>query len=73
LQKGATQARGEDIHTLQTEVASWLNSRPPGKCAHPILSTKSRANRGFKHDLTGKLLCPIHLDWSNITCVHCNT
>ncbi|KAJ4492268.1 hypothetical protein C8R41DRAFT_981247 [Lentinula lateritia] len=67
LQKGATQARGEDIHTLQAEVANWLNSRPPGKCAHPILSTKSRANRGFKHDLTGKLLCPIHLDWSNIT------
>ncbi|KAJ3874364.1 hypothetical protein F5051DRAFT_335945, partial [Lentinula edodes] len=33
--------------------------------ADPLLLNHSRELRGFKHDLTGKLLCPIEHDWSN--------
>ncbi|KAJ4463872.1 hypothetical protein C8J55DRAFT_567254 [Lentinula edodes] len=51
LQSGCVSARSDDVHTLMIELANWLNFRP----------LPSR----FKHDLTGRLLCPIEHDWNN--------
>ncbi|EGO04254.1 hypothetical protein SERLA73DRAFT_148842 [Serpula lacrymans var. lacrymans S7.3] len=30
----------------------------------PPLSSHTKDNRGFKHNMTGKLLCPVGYDWS---------
>ncbi|KAF9064121.1 hypothetical protein BDP27DRAFT_1230969, partial [Rhodocollybia butyracea] len=50
---------------LKQSSATWLNSRPAGQRADPPLSAVSRIGRGFTHDLTGKLICPIEFDWDN--------
>ncbi|GAV99753.1 hypothetical protein LENED_001233 [Lentinula edodes] len=47
------------------ELANWLNFRPLPSRADPLLLNHSRELRGFKHDLTGRLLCPIEHDWNN--------
>ncbi|KAJ3858705.1 hypothetical protein EV359DRAFT_87332 [Lentinula novae-zelandiae] len=65
LQTGSISARSDDVHTLMIELANWLNFRPLPFRADPLLLNHSRELRGFKHDLTGKLLCPIEHDWND--------
>ncbi|KAF9058639.1 hypothetical protein BDP27DRAFT_1240472, partial [Rhodocollybia butyracea] len=62
---GAKNARGDDISRMKRQVAAFLNFRPLGQKADPLLNPETRIHRGFNHDLTGKLICPIHLDWSD--------
>ncbi|KAI5984229.1 hypothetical protein EDD15DRAFT_2375483 [Pisolithus albus] len=63
LQKGADGARGDDCATLKTAVAQWLNeSRPP---PDPPFNSREKYGRGFNHDLTGKLLCPVDYNWAD--------
>ncbi|KAI6003926.1 hypothetical protein EDD15DRAFT_2360192 [Pisolithus albus] len=63
LQKGADGARGDDGAMLKAAVAQWLNeSQPP---PDPPFSSWEKYGRGFNHDITGKLLCPVDYDWSN--------
>ncbi|KAI6037750.1 hypothetical protein EDC04DRAFT_2570747, partial [Pisolithus marmoratus] len=62
LQKGTDGAQGDDSATLKAAVAQWLNeSQPP---PDPPLSAEQKNGRGFNHEITGKLLCPIDYDWS---------
>lgn len=49
--------------SLRIKTAEWINEAHP--TARPPLVSKSRANRGFKHDVCGNLLCSITLDWSD--------
>ncbi|KAJ3924854.1 MAG: hypothetical protein NXY57DRAFT_1079059 [Lentinula lateritia] len=65
LQYGSISARSDDVHTLMIELANWLNFRPLPSRADPLLLNHSRELRGFKHNLTGKLLCPVEYDWSD--------
>ncbi|KAJ3803995.1 hypothetical protein F5876DRAFT_70989 [Lentinula aff. lateritia] len=65
LQTGSISAHSDDVHTLMIELANWLNFRPIPFHADPLLLNHSRELRGFKHDLMGKLLCPIEHDWSD--------
>ncbi|TFK25465.1 hypothetical protein FA15DRAFT_680234 [Coprinopsis marcescibilis] len=44
-------------------VVDWLV--PSGASATPQLSRHSKANHGFYHYWTGKLLCPVGLDWED--------
>ncbi|KAF5323644.1 hypothetical protein D9758_017074 [Tetrapyrgos nigripes] len=63
LERGAKNARGEDIHEAKEKVADWLNMRssPPS----PLLDRTTRLGHGFTNHTTGLLLCPIEFNWNN--------
>ncbi|KAG1763901.1 hypothetical protein EV702DRAFT_1182675 [Suillus placidus] len=63
LGKGASGARGDDTKTLKSAVLEWLV--PRGQVVIPPLSRNIKSNRGFNHEVTGALLCPAGLDWSD--------
>ncbi|KAG2122018.1 hypothetical protein BD769DRAFT_1629280 [Suillus cothurnatus] len=63
LGKGASGARGDDTKTLKSAVLEWLV--PRGQAVIPPLSRNIKFDRGFNHEVTGALLCPAGLDWSN--------
>ncbi|KAG1865658.1 hypothetical protein C8R48DRAFT_747708 [Suillus tomentosus] len=64
LGKGASGARGDDTKTLKSAVIEWLV--PRGQVVIPPLSRNIKSDRGFNHEVTGALLCPAGLDWSNV-------
>ncbi|KAG2753958.1 hypothetical protein P692DRAFT_20720312 [Suillus brevipes Sb2] len=61
--KGASGARGDDTKTLKSAVLEWLV--PRGQAVIPPLSRNIKSDRGFNHEVTGALLCPAGLDWSD--------
>jgi hypothetical protein len=63
LGKGASGARGDDTKTLKSAVLEWLV--PRGQVVIPPLSRNIKSDRGFNHEVTGALLCPAGLDWSD--------
>ncbi|KAG1729931.1 hypothetical protein EDB19DRAFT_1897128 [Suillus lakei] len=63
LGKGASGARGDDTKTLKSAVLKWL--MPRGQAVIPPLSQNIKSDRRFNHEVTGALLCPAGLDWSN--------
>ncbi|KAG2362684.1 hypothetical protein BDR07DRAFT_1451039 [Suillus spraguei] len=63
LGKGASGARGDDTKTLKSAVLEWLV--PRGQVVIPPLSRNIKSDHGFNHEVTGALLCPAGLDWSN--------
>ncbi|KAJ3753851.1 hypothetical protein EV360DRAFT_87390 [Lentinula raphanica] len=65
LQSGARAARSDDINSLKEAVAHFLNYRPMGHSAVPLLKHDDRVGRGYTNDLTGRLLTPIQFDWDN--------
>ncbi|KAG1731019.1 hypothetical protein EDB19DRAFT_1896981 [Suillus lakei] len=64
LGKGASGARGDDTKTLKSAVLKWL--MPRGQAVIPPLSRNIKSNHGFNNEVTGALLCPTGLDWSNV-------
>ncbi|KAG1787079.1 uncharacterized protein HD556DRAFT_1434526 [Suillus plorans] len=64
LGKGASGVRGDDTKTLKSAVIEWLV--PRGQVVIPPLSRNIKSDRGFNHEVTGALLCPAGLDWSNV-------
>ncbi|KAG1720887.1 hypothetical protein EDB19DRAFT_1646818, partial [Suillus lakei] len=62
--KGVSGARGNDTKTLKSAVLEWLV--PRGQALIPPLSRNIKSDRGFNHEVTGVLLCPAGLDWSNV-------
>ncbi|KAI5985498.1 hypothetical protein EDD15DRAFT_2374095 [Pisolithus albus] len=63
LQKGADGARADDSATLKIAIAQWLNESQP--CPDPPFNSREKNGRGFNHEITGKLLCPVDYDWAN--------
>ncbi|KIM88178.1 hypothetical protein PILCRDRAFT_51494, partial [Piloderma croceum F 1598] len=63
LRKGATGARGDDTKTLKGNILEWIT--PKGESLNPPLYRNQKADRGFHHERTGALLCPVDLDWSH--------
>ena len=51
----------------QFAVANWLNEASPHP--EPLLSTTDKSGRGFYHDATGRLLCPVDYDWLDVSYV----
>ncbi|KAG2140337.1 hypothetical protein BD769DRAFT_1626278 [Suillus cothurnatus] len=64
LGKGASGARGDDTKTLKSAILEWLV--PRGQAVIPPLSRNIKSDRGFNHEVTGALLCPTGLEWSNM-------
>ncbi|KAG2091352.1 uncharacterized protein F5147DRAFT_748142 [Suillus discolor] len=61
--KGASGARGNDTKTLKSAILKWLV--PRGQPLIPPLARNIKSDHGFNHEVTGVLLCPAGLDWSN--------
>ncbi|KAG1889785.1 uncharacterized protein F5891DRAFT_965120 [Suillus fuscotomentosus] len=61
--KGASGARGDDMKTLKSAVLEWLVLR--GQAVILPLAQNIKSDCGFNHEVTGALLCPAGLDWSN--------
>ncbi|KAG1892827.1 hypothetical protein F4604DRAFT_1876054 [Suillus subluteus] len=49
--------------TLKSAILEWL--LPRGEAVIPPLSRNIKFDCGFNHEVTGALLCPAGLDWSN--------
>ena len=62
LQKGANDARGDDVLSVREAVANWLNKAYP---THSLLVISSWGNHGIKHKMTSQILCPIEYDWTD--------
>ncbi|KAH6890794.1 hypothetical protein BKA70DRAFT_1234416 [Coprinopsis sp. MPI-PUGE-AT-0042] len=65
ITKGATNARSDDTRALKSIIIDWIT--PRGELLLPPLQRNIKTNRGFHHDRTGQLLCPVTMDW---TCIH---
>ncbi|KAG2135515.1 hypothetical protein DEU56DRAFT_908867 [Suillus clintonianus] len=63
LNRSADAARGDDTTSLKFAVASWLMQASP--TPNPVISHRDKSYRGFYHDVTGKLLCPVDYDWND--------
>ncbi|EAU81270.1 hypothetical protein CC1G_12824 [Coprinopsis cinerea okayama7 len=63
LTKGAQGARADDTKSLKTNVLDWIT--PRGVALTPPIPRNGKAERGFNHYWTGKLLCPALLDWED--------
>ncbi|KIK82396.1 hypothetical protein PAXRUDRAFT_832234 [Paxillus rubicundulus Ve08.2h10] len=63
LNQGADGARGDDASMLKVTVATWLMEQTP--CPEPAIHSRDKASRGFNHDVTGRLLCPVDYDWED--------
>jgi hypothetical protein len=64
LQKGASDARADDTKSLKSAIIDWLS--PPGEPLHPPIAQNIKVDRGFNHEVTGALLCPTGMDWSDL-------
>ena len=62
LQKGANDACSNDVLSVREAVTNWLNKIYP---THSLLDISSWGNHGIKHEMTGRLLCPIEYDWTD--------
>jgi hypothetical protein len=63
ISKGAAGARGDDTKTVKSAILDWIS--PKGEAIQPPLHRNSKIDHGFNHELTGSLLCPVGLDWSD--------
>lgn len=70
LQKGASGAHGDDAANLKPAVVSWLTELLENPAVP--LSPNNKSERGFEHELTGKLLCPVEYDWNDEVLYCCN-
>ena len=63
LQKGASCARSDDTKSLKSVIIDWLV--PAGEVITPPIARNVKNVRGFNHEVTGKLLCPAGINWSD--------
>lgn len=62
LQKGANDARSDDVRRIKEELGDWLNID-----FSPTVpfATRSRVGRGLQNDICGRLLSPIDHPWDD--------
>ena len=65
MKTGAGNARVDDTNRLKTAIANWLNSER--QQPQPLLKPMDKLQRGFHHDVTGRLLCPVDYDWLDLS------
>jgi hypothetical protein len=62
-------ARSKDTSSLKSAIMDLIPLLQGYELISPSLK---KPDRGFKHDSTGSLLCPVGTDWSDIRCVVCS-
>ncbi|KAI9572485.1 hypothetical protein HD554DRAFT_2036058 [Boletus coccyginus] len=63
LNRGADSACGDDAASLKPAVIHWLTATYPNTELGLELSEKT--GRGFDHNITGHLLCPVDYNWQD--------
>lgn len=63
IEKGAAGARSDDTKSIKGPIVDWIT--PPGEPLQPLLARNIKMDRGFHHERTGALLCPVELDWND--------
>ncbi|KAM5534199.1 hypothetical protein V8D89_012106 [Ganoderma adspersum] len=63
MQHGVGAARSDDVKGVEAAIVHWLAD--PEKGLVPPVAPNNMANRGFRHEVTGKELCPAGLDWED--------
>ena len=56
-------ARSDDTKSLKAAVVDWIT--PYNGHLTPPLSRNVKTDRGYFHNRTGELLCPVNLDWND--------
>lgn len=51
-------ARQADVHLIKTEIHKYHDFQP-------VITNVLKTSLGYFHPLTGMLLCPAHLSWSD--------
>ena len=64
IQKGVSSARSDDTKSLKGVVIDWIT--PKGQSLNPPLARNIKTDRGFNHNVTGYLLCPVGVDWEDM-------
>ncbi|KAH6880216.1 hypothetical protein BKA70DRAFT_1239012 [Coprinopsis sp. MPI-PUGE-AT-0042] len=62
IQEGMNNARSDDTKGLKTAIVDWITEGQPND---PHLRRNAKAGRGYQSDTTGKLLCPVGVDWND--------
>lgn len=57
----------DNTKSLKGAVLDWIT--PRGGYLSPSLARNVKLDRGFHHERTGALLCPVELDWEDSECV----
>ncbi|KAF8525647.1 hypothetical protein JB92DRAFT_3108727 [Gautieria morchelliformis] len=65
LKEGQNSARQADTNSLKYAVVDMLRLHYPDSLALPTLDRKTKTLGGFRNELTGELLCPTTLDWTD--------
>ncbi|KAH6897566.1 hypothetical protein BKA70DRAFT_1438169 [Coprinopsis sp. MPI-PUGE-AT-0042] len=63
ITKGASSTRSDDTKSLKSVIVDWIT--PPNGALMPPLQRNIKTDRGFYHNRTGELLCPVNLDWND--------
>ncbi|RXW12519.1 hypothetical protein EST38_g13335 [Candolleomyces aberdarensis] len=63
IQKGASSSRSDDTSSMKSAAIDWIT--PENEPLKPSLFRNQKVDRGFNHEVTGRLLCPTSLDWSD--------
>lgn len=65
LQRGANDARSDNVNKLKPAIAHWVNALLTTSTSHLAVNHEDRSARGLQHDKCGELLSPIEHDWSD--------
>ncbi|TEB22934.1 hypothetical protein FA13DRAFT_1640577 [Coprinellus micaceus] len=63
LTKGVNSARSDDTKSMKSAIVDWIT--PPRQVLQPPIPRNIKTDRGFHHERTGELLCPVNLDWND--------
>ncbi|KAH6879663.1 hypothetical protein BKA70DRAFT_1239254 [Coprinopsis sp. MPI-PUGE-AT-0042] len=63
IQEGMNNARSDDTKGLKTAIIDWITE---GKPHESSLRRNAKAGRGYQSKITGRLLCPVGVDWDDI-------
>lgn len=66
IQAGANASRGDDVKTLKVAILEWIAD--PVRGLVPPIPHSGMTQRGFRHEVTGRELCPAGLDWNDPRC-----
>ncbi|TFY69040.1 hypothetical protein EVJ58_g622 [Rhodofomes roseus] len=66
-QTGAAEARANDTRSIKEKIMIWLAPEIARSdvTVTSAMDTSDKTKRGFYHPVTGRLLCPVQLDWND--------
>ncbi|KAH6908131.1 hypothetical protein BKA70DRAFT_1103857, partial [Coprinopsis sp. MPI-PUGE-AT-0042] len=62
IQEGMNNSRSDDTKGLKAAVVDWITE---GQSQVPTLRRNAKAGRGYQNEITGRLLCPVGVDWDD--------